>query len=124
MKVFVVEDSPIVQERLLAMLSDLHQVEVAGVADNTDDAVSDILRLRPDAVVLDIKLRVGSGIEVLKEIRRLGSQSATIMLTNHANEEFRRHCMALGADYFYDKTCEFEMVTEALKQIGQQDFAY
>lgn len=124
MKVFVVEDSPIVQERLLAMLGDLHQVEVAGLADNSDDAIAEILRLRPDAVVLDIKLRGGSGIEVLKELRRLGSPSATIMLTNHANQEFRRHCMDLGADYFYDKTCEFEMVKEALKQIGQQDFAH
>lgn len=124
MKVFVVEDSPIVQERLLAMLGDLQQVEVAGLADNTDDAIFDILRLQPDAVVLDIKLRVGSGIDVLKEIRRQGSPSATIMLTNHATQEFRRHCMALGADYFFDKTCEFEMVKEALKQIGQQDFAY
>jgi DNA-binding NarL/FixJ family response regulator len=124
MKVFVVEDSPIVQERLLAMLNDIHQVEVAGVADNTDDAIADILRLRPDAVVLDIKLRVGSGIDVLQEIRRQGSASATIMLTNHANPEFRQHCLGLGANYFFDKTCEFEMVKEALAQIGQRDFAY
>lgn len=124
MKVFVVEDSPIVQERLLAMLSDLQQVDVAGVADNADDAIADILRLQPDAVVLDIKLRVGNGIEVLQEIRRQGSASATIMLTNHANQEFRKHCMGLGADYFYDKTGEFEMIKEALKQIGQQDLAY
>jgi DNA-binding NarL/FixJ family response regulator len=124
MKVFVVEDSPIVQERLLAMLGDLHRVEVAGLADNTADAISDILRLQPDAVVLDIKLRVGTGIEVLKEIRRRGSPSATIMLTNHANEEFRKHCLDLGADYFYDKTCEFERVKEALEELGQQSFAY
>lgn len=124
MKVFVVEDSPIVQERLLAMLGDLHRVEVAGLADNSADAIADILRLQPDAVVLDIKLREGSGIEVLKEIRRQGSPSATIMLTNHANEEFRRHCLTLGADYFFDKSCEFEMVKEALQQIGQQAIAY
>lgn len=121
MKVLVVEDSPIVQERLLAMLDDLHRVEVVGVTDNTDDAIADILRLQPDAVVLDIKLRGGSGIDVLREIRRHGSASASIMLTNHATQEFRRHCMALGADYFFDKTCEFEMVKEALEQIGQRD---
>lgn len=123
MKVFVVEDSPIVQERLLAMLGDLHQVEVAGLADNSDDAIAEILRLRPDAVVLDIKLRGGSGIEVLKELRRLGSPSATIMLTNHASPTFRQHCLGLGANYFFDKTCEFEMVKDALAQIGRQDLA-
>lgn len=124
MKVFVVEDSPIVKERLLTMLGDIHQVEVAGVADNTDDAIADILRLQPDAVVLDIKLRIGSGIEVLREIRRQGLASATIMLTNHASPAFRQHCLGLGANYFFDKTCEFELVKEALTQIGRQDLAY
>ncbi len=124
MKVFVVEDSPIVQERLLAMLDAIRHVEVVGLADNADDAIADILRLQPDAAVLDIKLRTGSGIDVLREIRRQGASIATIMLTNYAGQEFRKQCLAMGADYFFDKTGEFEKIKEALEALEEPDLAY
>lgn len=124
MKVFVVEDSPIVQERLVAMLNDIQHVEVVGVADNAVDAIAGILRLQPDTVVLDIKLRVGSGIGVLQELRRQSSPVAKIMLTNYASLEFRKQCLAMGADYFFDKTAEFEKIKDALKELGQPDPAY
>lgn len=124
MKVFVVEDSPIVQERLVAMLNDIQHVEVVGVADNAAEAIADILRLQPDAAVLDIKLRVGSGIAVLQAIRRQCASIATIMLTNYATQEFRKECLAMGADYFFDKTAEFEKIRDALEELGQPDLAY
>lgn len=124
MKIYLVEDSPVVQERLIAMLDDIEHVEVLGVADNAADATAAILRLQPDAVVLDIKLRIGSGISVLREIRRQGALIATIMLTNNACQEIRNQCLALGADHFFDKTGEFEKIREVLEQLGEPDLAY
>lgn len=117
MRVFVVEDSPIVQERLVEMLNEIEGVDVVGAADNADAAVADILRLLPDVAVLDIKLRVGSGLAVLEQIRRKAPGMTTIMLTNYAGAEHRQRCLGAGADYFFDKTDEFERVKGALQEL-------
>lgn len=114
MKVFIVEDSPVVCERLQALLGDIDQVEVVGTADNATDAIEDIRRLQPHAVVLDIKLRKGTGIGVLREIRRQDSRMTTIMLTNHADPGVRQQCLDFGANHFFDKTGEFERIKDVL----------
>lgn len=117
MRVYVVEDSLIVRERLLEMLAEIEEVDVVGTADNAADAVKGILHLMPDAAILDIKLRNGSGIAVLEQIHRQAPAVATIMLTNYASAEHRQRCLNAGADYFFDKTEEFERVKGALKDL-------
>ncbi|MCC6880162.1 MAG: response regulator transcription factor [Rhodocyclaceae bacterium] len=117
MRVFVVEDSPIVRERLLEMLAEIEGVDVVGDADNADEAVERILRLKPDVAVLDIKLKRGSGIGVLEQIHRQAPGVATIMLTNFASAEHRQRCLSAGANYFFDKTEEFESVKGALQDL-------
>lgn len=119
MKIFLVEDSPIVQQRLVAMLSDIDQAEIVGVADNDADAITGILCLQPDAAVLDIRLRSGNGIDVLREIQRQGSSSLKIMLSNYTNQAFKKQCLEIGANYFFDKANEFERVTEVLTRLKQ-----
>ena len=115
MKLFIVEDSPIIRERLLALLGDIDRVEVVGIADNAAEAIDRIARLKPDAVVLDIKLRgAGNGIGVLREIRRRDAAKTTIMLTNHADVGVRQLCLDIGATHFFDKTGEFEKVRDVL----------
>lgn len=117
MKVFVVEDSPIVRDRLVAMLWDVRDVEVVGEADNPEDAIGGILRAQPHAIVLDIKLRGGSGISVLEAVKRQAPSTVAIMLTNYANPEFKQKCLGLGADFFFDKTADFEKVKDVLEDL-------
>lgn len=117
MKVFVVEDSLVVRERLVAMLQDIHDVQVVGEADSPADALSGIRSSQPDVVVLDIKLKGGSGIEVL---RKLGPQThpvTTIVLSNYANPEHRQQYLAAGASHFFDKTEEFEKIKDVLENL-------
>jgi len=115
MTVYVVEDSPVVQERLVAMLQDIPNVEVAGVADNAPDAFAAILRLRPDVAVLDFQLREGNAIEVLKGIRRELPGTKAIVLTNYATPSIRQRCMRAGAHFFFDKSSEFERIRTVLE---------
>lgn len=117
MKVFVVEDSLVVRGRLVAMLGETQQVEVVGESDNPADAVSGILCLRPDVVVLDIKLSGGSGIEVLKQIRQRAPSITTIMFSNYADPGYRQRYLAAGANYFFDKSGEFEKVRDVIKHL-------
>lgn len=116
MKVFVVEDSLVVRERLVAMLQDIHEVQVVGEADNPADALRGILSSQADVVVLDIKLKGGSGIEILRKLGKQPPAVTTIVLSNFSTPEYRQQCMAAGANHFFDKTEEFEKVKDVLKK--------
>lgn len=114
-EVFIVDDSPIVRERLVSLLSDIPQVVVVGQAERPNEAVRQIQKLRPAVVVLDISMPGGSGLSVLQEIKKGGAAPMVIMLTNFAQDPYRQKCMSLGADYFFDKSSEFDKVKGVLE---------
>jgi len=61
----------------------------------------------------------GSGIDVLRSIKKDRPAPIVMMLTNYPYPQYRKRCMDVGADCFFDKSSEFNMVTDALKQIIQ-----
>jgi two-component system response regulator DevR len=114
MKVFLVEDSPIIRERLAALLSSIDQVETVGEAAGADEAVRGILDTRPDTVVLDIQLEQGTGFDVLRRLREESRNIDVMMLTNHPTAPYRRAAERLGVRYIFDKTTEFERVRDII----------
>lgn len=118
MRVLLIDDSAVVRSRLVRLLEDLGDVLVDEV-DDAPDALAIFRRQRPDAVILDIRLRSGSGLDVLLDIKREPSPPLVIMLTNHASDHHRRWCEEHGADFFFDKTREFEKVLDVLSERKQ-----
>lgn len=119
MNIMIVEDSPTVYERLVAMLQDIEEFKLVAYADDAFDALDKWDKLKgsadhPDAVILDIKLVAGNGIGVLNYIKSHTPRTMVIMLTNHATERYRELCG--NADYFFDKATEFMRVPEVLRQ--------
>lgn len=123
MKVFIVDDSAVVRERLIGMITELPEIEVAGQAHNAQDAIQSIRKLKPDVVILDIRMPGGNGIEVLKEIKRDKPAPLIIILTNYPYPQYRKKCMEGGADYFFDKSTEFEKVIDVLKKLIEESKA-
>lgn len=72
---------------------------------------------KPDLVLLDINLPGKSGIELLRKIKGSGSECEVIMITNHADDYYKKVCRDLGADYFLDKSIEFSMLPEIIGNI-------
>jgi len=118
--VFIVDDSTVVRERLAQMISGLPGVDLVGQADIAFEAIDGLRRLRPTCAVLDISMPGGSGIHVLETIKREQPALSVIMLTNFAQDQYRQKCLQLGADYFFDKTTEFEKVLEVLRVQGDR----
>lgn len=114
-RVFLADDSPLIRERLISLLSELPHVEIVGQSGGARDAIENIQRLRPSAVVLDISMP-GGGISVLERVKKEDQPPLVIMLTNFAQEAYRRRCTQLGADYFFDKSNEFEKVIQVLRE--------
>ena len=117
MKVFIADDSKVLCERLIEMLSDVPGVEIIGHAQNVSESLAAIKKLNPDIVILDIRMPGGSGIDVLQAIKQDKKAPMVIMLTNYPYPQYRKKCLGLGADYFFDKSTEFEKVTELFKHL-------
>ena len=113
-KVFVVEDSPQVRVRLLDMLDSIDGVDAIGSADRADVAVARILAELPDAVILDINLAQGSGLDVLRAVHTAAPGVEVWMHTNFADEPYRAVCRRLGAAQFFDKSSDFERMRESI----------
>lgn len=97
-------------------------VEVPGVeaheAADAEEAMQAIGEVRPDLVVLDLHMPGKSGLDILPEIKRLPVAPVVVMLTSDATEHHRRTAVALGADFFLDKSRDFVRVIE-LVRIGE-----
>lgn len=114
MKVFLVEDSPAIRERLEALLGAVPGTTVIGRAAGASDAIRDILATRPDLVLLDVQLAEGSGFDVLRELHARAPDLPVVMLTNYSSDPYRQIAERFGARAFFDKTREFERVREVL----------
>ena len=116
--VFIVDDSEIVRDRLTSMLTEVPSINIIGYADNPLAATESIVRSKPDVVILDIFLTGGSGIHVLKNIRGKQITSKVIMLTNYAQEEYKKKCFEEGAAFFFDKSIEFDRVIDVIQKLS------
>ncbi len=117
MRVYVVDDSSLVRERLVALLAAVDGVTVVGTADNAEAGIAGIAELKPDVAILDIRMPEGSGISVLEAIKLHEDSPTVMMLTNYPYPQYRRRCLDAGADYFFDKSSEFHRVTDVLAQM-------
>jgi two-component system response regulator DevR len=115
-KVFIVEDSPLVVSRLRALLGALPGTRVVGHAAGADQAVQAILAMRPDVVVMDLKLAQGTGFDVLIELHEKAPDIDCYMLSNFSTEPYRRQAARLGAHGFFDKSSEFNLVRDLVAQ--------
>ena len=110
LRTYIVEDSQVIRESLIATLEELTPVAVIGTAESEGTAVqwlsqSDNL---VDLVVVDIFLKSGSGLGVLREAQKLTSARKVVVLSNYATADIRRKCLELGADRVFDKSNEID----------------
>ncbi|MBI4205658.1 MAG: response regulator transcription factor [Betaproteobacteria bacterium] len=117
MKVFVVEDSAPVRERLIEMINEIEGFEVVGQAGTCDEAVSGIRQTKPDIAIFDIQLATGSGIDALAQAKRELPGLRGIVLTNYATPQHEKASADAGAEYFLDKSADFEKIAEILESM-------
>ena len=120
MRVCLVEDAEVICARLVALLETVDGVKIAGQTGSVPQAIAMILHERPDAVVLDMKLADGNGLDVLRAVREQAPEIAVIVLTNYADDYVRGMCMRAGAYQFFDKTSEFGLIPGALQDLSRK----
>lgn len=120
MKVLIVDDSVVVRQRLAEMCSEVEGIEIVGQAQDAIQASEYFKNLTPEVVILDIRMTQGNGMDVLKTIKEKNRTTVVIMLTNYPYPQYRKKCMALGADYFFDKSSDPEKVVRVLRKLANK----
>ena len=110
LKAFIVEDSPVIRENLVAALEEMAPIDVVGTAEDEAGAISWLAHAdnHCDLVVVDIFLKSGSGLGVLKAAASIPSLLKLVVLSNYATPDMRRKCLELGADRVFDKSNEID----------------
>jgi DNA-binding NarL/FixJ family response regulator len=112
-RVFLADDSIVLRERVLEMLRDIPGVDVLGCAEDGLHAITCIRELKPDVVMLDIQMPCGNGLDVLKNIKHdAKGHPVVIVFTNFPYPQYRKRALEYGAEYFFDKTTEFEKLRD------------
>ena len=101
------------------MISELPGVTAIGQAQDAPEALNSVEELHPDVVILDFRLSDGSGIEILKKMKKNNSAAVAIMFTNYPYPQYRKKCQEAGADFFFDKSTEFHRITDVLKHVQE-----
>jgi DNA-binding NarL/FixJ family response regulator len=120
MRVFIADDSRVVVERLADLLKEVPGVQLVGRAKDVPEAIHSIVKTNPDAVILDLQMPGGSGLDVLRRIRQTHPSVWVLICTNYPYPQYREECIAAGAHYFLDKSAEFERIPEILRDLTKK----
>src|SRR6266404_3174395 len=119
-RVFVVEDSSLIRKRIIDNVKALGNFDVVGFAESEQEAIDAIVQTQPDVVVTDIRLKEGSGIEVVRKLRQQLTRSTPkiYVLTNYAYPEYKRHCALVGVGGFFGQSAGYDDVHVALLSLA------
>ncbi len=123
LKAFIVEDSPVILENLIATLEEVAQVEVVGSVGDEAGAVrwmTQAADATADLFIVDIFLRSGTGLGVLQAAQQLGVRARRVVLTNYATDDMRRRCAGLGAERVFDKSHELDDLISYCAGLAEQ----
>ena len=124
LRILLVEDSPLLRGRLENMLSQHAAFKVTGLAAAEAEAIEKLDSVPYDAIVVDVELRPGSGIGVIRQARARNKDAKDdahvwiIVLTNYDLPTVRERCMQAGADHFLDKMREIDQLIPILLGIA------
>lgn len=110
LKTYIIEDSPVIRQSLIETLEELVPVTVVGFAEDELTALQWLAEPRNpvDLVIVDLFLKTGSGLGVLRNMKPSLFLCKVVVLSNYATKDIRQKCLELGADQVFDKSTEIE----------------
>ncbi len=116
-RVLLVDDHLVVRQGLRSLLSQYEDIQVAGEADGGPAALELVARLRPDVILLDIRLSGSSGLDLARQLRRSGVESRIIFLTAFDDESYLLQAAQVGAQGYLLKSASAEVLAETIRAV-------
>jgi DNA-binding NarL/FixJ family response regulator len=116
-KVFLVDDHPLVREWLTTLIHQQADMVVCGEAETAAQALGGVTTLKPDVAIVDISLQSGSGIELIKDLRAVQPQTATIVLSMHDERLYAERALRAGARGYIMKRETTKKIIAAIRDV-------
>ncbi len=123
-KILIIDDSGILRKRLIeAILSENIHLEIFE-ADSPKTGLNSFFQHHQEIVILDNAFPVGTGLDIISNIKAEHPQTVLIMLTNYPHEKVKLRAIQLGVDYFFDKSNEFETAVKIIAEWSEKDLSF
>jgi DNA-binding NarL/FixJ family response regulator len=116
-RVVIIEDHPVVRERLSELVSRESDMEICGEADTAQAGAGLVVSLRPDMIILDITLKSSSGLELIKSLRALSISTPILVLSMHEESLYAQRALRAGASGYINKNSPSSEVIKAVRQL-------
>jgi DNA-binding NarL/FixJ family response regulator len=118
-RVLICDDHEVVREGLRTLLSRRQDLAVVGEAGTMQDAIDTAAKVKPDVVIMDVRLPDGSGVEACRAIREARPETHVIMLTSYADDEALFASIVAGASGYLLKQTRGQAVVDAIQAVAQ-----
>ena len=120
-RVYIVDDHPVVRLGLRTMLDSEEGISVIGMAGTGRDAIADIQRLDPDVVLMDLRMPEMEGTEAIMELRRVRPEVRILVLTNYESDTYISRAMQAGARGYLLKHTPQEEIVKAVEMVARNE---
>ena len=115
LRVLIAEDNEDLRDLLVTLISAEPDLKCVGTAEDVDTVLTSTADGKADVLVLDLELQGRSSIDVLKTVRRNGNKITIVVFSGHAHPEMIRHTLAAGADAYVQKSGDYELLLDAIR---------
>lgn len=116
-KIVIIDEQPIIRKGLIDLVNSEIDLTVCGSSDNVHDAITMVNDIHPDLVILDLTLKSGSGIDLLKRLKEINFQGSSLVMSTHDEKIFADPALRSGALGYIMKQAELEEILIAIRQV-------
>jgi two-component system, NarL family, response regulator NreC len=120
-KILVVDDHRMFRDGLKAILSHEKDMEVVGEAENGQEAIARTRELRPDIILMDVKMPVMDGVEATRRIIAEMPEVKILALSMYSGENYNTAMLRAGATGYLIKGGDIDDVTTAIRQAADSE---
>ncbi|MFZ4625915.1 MAG: response regulator [Rhodoferax sp.] len=117
----IVDDCDLIPASLRALLGSVAGIATIREVSTLAEALGSVRRNPPSLVILDLNLPDGLGMDIIAQLKQISPTLWLAVLTIHADQGYRQRCLALGADWFFDKATETDALLEVVRQLAAQN---
>lgn len=121
--VVLADDQRVIREGLVSLLGLLPDIEVLGTAADGEEALALVERLRPDIVLMDLRMPRCDGVTATRRLRELGSPTQIVVLTTYADDRSVVEALRAGARGFLTKDAGAEEIERAIRAVARGEAA-
>lgn len=115
--ILIVDDSEAIRTRLVTLMGEVPGAKVVGQAETVAQAIASLRQLKPHAMILDLRLPDGNGLDVLRLVQQERLPTAVIILTNYPHPQYGKRARAAGAHAFLNKAKDFPRIVTLLQEL-------